>query len=39
MIVGYDPAVKKVNRIEVSDVRRRSMVDREFQHLVEIAVV
>ena len=29
----------KLRRVEVSDMRRASMVDQEFQHLIEIAVI
>ena len=39
MVARHDPAMMELGRVEVADMRRRSMVDREFQHLVEVAVV
>jgi len=39
MVARHDSAPVELRRIEVSDMRRRSMVDRKFQHLIEIAIV
>ena len=39
MVARRDPAMMELGWVEVSDMRRRSMVDRKLQHLVEIAVV
>ena len=39
MVACHDLAMMELRRVEVSDMRRCFMVDREFEHLVEVAVV
>ena len=39
MVARDDLAVMELSGIEVADVRRRSVINRKFEHLVEVTVV
>ncbi len=39
MVARDDPAMMELSGIKVADMRRRSVINREFEHLVEVTVV
>ncbi len=39
MLAGDDAALMQPRGVEVADVRGRAVIQRQFQHLIEVAIV